>query len=185
MSFLRGKLVGVTAAEIVQSEAEAWLLWLTRGLPGAVGFVLRYACFRLTFKRLAGFCYVQHGVTIVHPRRLSVGRHFGCNTGTYINAIGEITIGDYVLIGTNVTISSGRHPVEGAEPPVFARPVVPHPIVIEDDVWIGANAVIMPGVRIARGSVIGANAVVTRDTAAYSVNVGMPARMIRSRVNRT
>ncbi|MFX5587290.1 DapH/DapD/GlmU-related protein, partial [Acinetobacter baumannii] len=72
--------------------------------------------------------------------------------------------GSYVLIGSNVTISSGQHPIEGELPPVFARQSIPKKIVIGDDVWIGAGAVIMPGVTIARGTVIGANAVVTRDT---------------------
>ncbi|HVA26972.1 MAG TPA: acyltransferase [Candidatus Baltobacteraceae bacterium] len=64
---------------------------------------------------------------------------------------------------------------------MFARPSVPKPIRIEDDVWIGAGAVILPGVVVRRGSVIGANAVVTRDTEEYSVNVGIPAKKIRSR----
>jgi acetyltransferase-like isoleucine patch superfamily enzyme len=66
-------------------------------------------------------------------------------------------------------------------PPVFARPAVPLPIVIEDDVWIGAGAVIMPGIRLRRGTVVGANAVVTRDTEEYSVMIGVPARKIRTR----
>ena len=66
-------------------------------------------------------------------------------------------------------------------PPVFARQSIPKKIVIGDDVWIGAGAVIMPGVTIARGTVIGANAVVTRDTEEYAVMVGAPARMLRKR----
>jgi acetyltransferase-like isoleucine patch superfamily enzyme len=56
------------------------------------------------------------------------------------------------------------------------------PVVIEDDVWIGANAVVMPGVTVRRGAVIGAGAVVTSDVEPYSVAVGVPARVIRSRI---
>jgi acetyltransferase-like isoleucine patch superfamily enzyme len=181
--FLSGKLAGIGLPELLFSQVEASAFWLVGGLPGIIGFVARAAAFKLFFKRLGGFCWVQHGVTIVSSNRLRIGKHFGCNSGTYINAVGEITIGDYVLIGSNVTISSGMHPIEGEEPPIFARPAVPKPIRIEDDVWIGAGAVIMPGIVLARGSVVGANAVVTRDTEAYSVNVGIPARKIRSRAN--
>lgn len=182
MSFLSDKLAGASVGELVVSQVEAIAFWLVGGLPGVIGFALRSLVYGAFFRHLGGFAWVQHGVTIVQANRLSVGRHFGCNTGTYINAIGTITIGDYVLLGSNVTISSGRHPIEGAYPPVFARPAEPLPIVIENGVWIAAGAVIMPGVTLREGTVIGANAVVTKDTEAFGVYVGAPARKIRSRV---
>ena len=143
---------------------------------------MRHPIYKLLFKRLGGLPIIQRGVTLVHTRRLSVGRHLGVNTGVYINGLGGVTIGDHVLIGNNVTISSGRHTIEGAQPPIFARPSVPDPIVIEDDVWIGANAVIMPGITLARGHVVAANAVVTRNTTPYEVVAGVPAKPIRSRI---
>jgi len=180
-NFLRDKIADISLKELLFSQIEATAFWLAGGLPGVLGFALRTAVFKLFFKRLGGFCWVQPGVTIVSSDRLRVGKHFGCNTGTYINAVGEITIGDYVLIGSNVTISSGIHSIEGEMPPVFARPAVPEPIRIEDDVWIGAGAVVLPGITLRRGSVVGANAVVTHDTEEYSVNVGVPAKKIRSR----
>jgi acetyltransferase-like isoleucine patch superfamily enzyme len=179
--FLQEKLGGRRPGDLVFSQVEALVVWLVGGLPGVPGFALRSAAYALLFKRLGGFAWIQPGVTFVESNRLAVGRHFGVNTGSYLNAIGGITIGDYVLIGSNVTISSGRHPIEGRLPPVFARPSVPDPIVIEDDVWIGAGAVIMPGVTLRRGTVVGANAVVTKDTDEYAVVVGIPARKIRDR----
>lgn len=180
-SFLRGKLRNVSLNDLLFSQIEAFVFWLVGGLPGLPGFAARFAAAKLLFRNAGGFCWIQPGVTIVQANRLSVGRHFGCNTGTYLNAIGGIAMGDYVLIGSNVTISSGRHPIEGQMPPVFARPAQPGPITIEDDVWIGAGAVIMPGITLRRGTVIGANAVVTRDTDEYGVYVGAPARLIRKR----
>lgn len=181
VEFLRQKLAGKSLTYLVYSQTEAFAFWLVGGLPGFPGFALRYAVCRIFFKHLRGFCWIDPGVTIVNANGLSVGRHFGCNTGSYIGAAGGITVGDYVLIGTNVTIASAVHPIEGREPPVFARPVVPAPVVIEDDVWIAAGAVILPGVTLRRGTVIGANSVVTRDTEAYGVYAGAPARFIRSR----
>jgi acetyltransferase-like isoleucine patch superfamily enzyme len=55
------------------------------------------------------------------------------------------------------------------------------PIVVEDDVWIGMNSIVLSGVRLARGSVIGAGSVVTKDTEPYSINCGNPARLVRKR----
>ena len=184
IAFLRDKLAGVSARDLVFSQIEAIVLWLVGGLPGAAGFASRAAAYKMLCARLDGFCWVQPGVTVVQANRLFIGRHFGCNSGSYINAVGGIRIGDYVLIGSNVTISSGMHSIDGRHPPIFARPPVPKEIVIGDDVWIGAGAVIMPGVTLGKGSVIGANAVVTADTQEYSVNVGAPARLVRFREER-
>src|ERR1035437_5138949 len=145
LKFLKEKVGPFGFGFIFRSQFEACLLWIFQYLPGAPGVFLRYPVYKLLFKRLDGLPWIQAGVTIVQTDNLEVGKHFGVNSGTYINAIGKIKIGNYVLIGSNVTISSGKHPIEGKMPPVFARPSEPLPITIEDDVWIGAGAVIMPG----------------------------------------
>lgn len=181
VQFLRGKIGHLRPRDLIFSQVEAIVVWLVGGLPGVPGFAVRSLVYRMLFRRLSGFAWIQPRVTFVQSDRLTVGSHFGINSGSYVNAIGGVTIGNYVLIGSNVTISSGQHPIEGMEPPVFARPAIPKPIVIEDDVWIGAGAVIMPGIILRKGTVIGANAVVTKDTPAYAVMVGAPAKMIRSR----
>ena len=180
-SFLQGKVGHLKLSEILRSQWEAFALWLFDGIPGVPGFALRTVIYKLLFKRLGGFVWVQPRVTFVQTDRLEIGAHFGANSGTYINAVGGIKIGNYVLIGSNVTISSGQHPIEGKYPPVFSRPCIPKPIIIEDDVWVGAGAVIMPGVTLRKGTVVGANAVVTRTTEEYSVVVGAPAKTIRHR----
>jgi maltose O-acetyltransferase len=181
ISFLKDKLENVSIPQLLRDEAEQTLLWLFKYAPGSLGFLLRYPIYKLLFKRLGSIPWIQANVTIWRTDRLVVGSHFGVNSGTYINAIGGIEIGDYVLIGSNVTISSGRHPIEGEYPPVFARPTIPEKIIIEDDVWIAANAVILPGVRLAKGTVVGANSVVVGDTEPYSVVAGVPAKLLRYR----
>lgn len=181
LAFIYRKISTLGVSAIVRSELEAWMLGLADLIPGFAGIFLRYPVYKLLFRRLGGLPIIQRRVTIVHTRRLTVGKHFGVNSGTYINALGDITIGDYVLIGSNVTISSGKHEIDGVEPPIFARPSTPLPIHIEDDVWIGAGAVIMPGVTLAKGSVIGAGAIVTKSTVPYGVFAGAPARLIRMR----
>lgn len=181
MGFLKEKLKDVSIGNLIFMELEGWGYWLFNTWPGSIGMVMRNFMYRIFFKSKKGFLYVQPRVTIVESNKFSVGKNCGINTGTYINAKGSIVFGDNVLIGSNVTISSGKHPIDGREPAVYQRPTIPLPIVIEDDVWIGANAVVMPGITLKKGTVVGAGAVVTKDTMEYSVVVGAPARHIRYR----
>lgn len=181
ISFLREKFGHIKLSHFIFLEIEGFLLWISNGMPGTIGFILRSAITKMLFKRKDGFSWIRPRVTLVETNRLEIGKHLGINSGSYINAIGGITIGDYVLIGSNVTISSGMHPIEGKLPPVFARAVISKPIVIENDVFIGAGAVIMHGVTLRKGTVVGANSVVTKDTEEYSVVVGAPAKKIRNR----
>ncbi|WP_320780844.1 sugar O-acetyltransferase [Streptomyces sp. CRN 30] len=89
----------------------------------------------------------------------------------------DIRIGDGVMIAPNVTLTTTGHPVHPARRVDFAR--FSEPIVIEDKVWIGSNAVVLPGVRIGYGSVIGAGSVVSRDVPPMVVAVGTPCRVLR------
>lgn len=180
-SFLKHKLTTVSFATLLRMELEGWLQALVVPWPGIVGFGLRNVVLSLLLKGKRGMVWTQPQVRLVHCERITIGSNCGINSGTYINGLGGVSIGDYVLIGSNVTISSGRHPIEGHSPPVFARPCEPVAISIEDDVWIGAGAVILPGVRLRRGTVVGANSVVTKDTEEYSVVVGAPAKLLRYR----
>ena len=99
----------------------------------------------------------------------SFGEHVFINQGCFFLDLGGITIGDRVMIGPRVTLSTAGHPVELEERYDF---ITHAPIVIEDDVWIGAAATITPGVTVGRGSVVGAGAVVAQDVPALSVVTG-------------
>jgi acetyltransferase-like isoleucine patch superfamily enzyme len=90
---------------------------------------------------------------------------------------GNVTIGDRASFGPNVTLVTSSHPNESQIRAV--APVSRGPVVVEADAWIGAGAVILPGVRIGRGAVVGANAVVTKDVARLNVVAGQPAKVIR------
>lgn len=103
---------------------------------------------------------------------------------THITAINTIIIGNDVLTGSDVLISDNNHGEnrtikELDIPPRRRKLSSKGNIVIEDNVWIGDKAVILGGVTIGRGSVIGANAVVTKSIPPYSIAVGNPARVIR------
>ncbi|MSR07495.1 MAG: acyltransferase [Gemmatimonadetes bacterium] len=89
----------------------------------------------------------------------------------------NLTIGDRVSIAPRVTIVTSSHP-NNSHIRAFA-PVRQGPIVIESDAWIGAGAVILPGVRIGRGAIVGANAVVTSDVPPLHVVAGQPAKTVQ------
>jgi acetyltransferase-like isoleucine patch superfamily enzyme len=96
----------------------------------------------------------------------SFGERVFINQGCFFLDFGGITIGDRVMIGPRVTLSTAGHPVEPDERYEF---ITHAPIVIGDDVWIGAAATITPGVTIGHGSVVGAGAVVAKDVPPLSV----------------
>jgi galactoside O-acetyltransferase len=102
---------------------------------------------------------------------------FGNVNITFVDDV-AITIGNGVMIAPTVTLTTTGHPVHPERRVDFAR--FSEPIVLEDKVWVGSNAVIMPGVRVGRGSVVGAGSVVTRDVPPMTVVVGVPARVVRT-----
>lgn len=111
----------------------------------------------------------------------------GDNTyiGEYNNiraAGGSITIGNNCLISQHISIVASNHGIEKDKLIVEQRwPEDKINVVIEDDVWIGANSVILPGVTIHKGAVIGAGSVVTKDVPEYAIVAGNPARILKYR----
>lgn len=108
-----------------------------------------------------------------------------CSFGNYchISSINKIVIGNNVLAGKWVTITDNSHgAVDKANlklPPLDRKLYSKGAVIIEDDVWIGDKATILPNVSIGQGSIIGANAVVTKDVPKYSVVAGNPATIIK------
>ena len=115
--------------------------------------------------------------------RLVIGDDVLLNTGVIINADcgGRIRIGNKVLLGPNVVIRAAGHRFGDLQQPILAQGHEPGSIDIGDDVWIGANAVILPNVRIGSGCVVGAGSVVTRDLPDHAIAMGVPARVSKIR----
>ena len=111
-----------------------------------------------------------------------MGDNISVNTNVQIGAGGgRIVIGSNVLIGANVVLRSADHGLRATEL-IKGQPLSLGTINIEDDVWIGSNAVITSNVTLAKGTVVGAGAVVTKSTDPYSIVGGVPARKISHRV---
>ncbi|MCL6285269.1 hypothetical protein M3P21_17205 [Ruegeria sp. 2012CJ41-6] len=107
-----------------------------------------------------------------------------CFVGAYtiLNGQGGLTIGDNALIGGHCHIVAGNHKFGDLTRPMNAQGFESQGIVIEDDVWLGGGVTVLDGVRIGRGSIISAGAVVTRDVAPLSIMGGVPAKLFRKRV---
>ncbi|MBE6421453.1 MAG: CatB-related O-acetyltransferase [Elusimicrobium sp.] len=121
------------------------------------------------------------------------GRHtyFGSN---FTRMHEQSTVGSFCSIGKNVAIGPSQHPIDWLSTAPFQyveykkltedQPILSYsypPTVVENDVWIGNNAVIKDGITVANGCIIASNAVLTRDTEPYGIYAGVPAKLIRKR----
>jgi acetyltransferase-like isoleucine patch superfamily enzyme len=114
------------------------------------------------------------------PVKLGHKVDIGCNV--ILTSGNGITIGNSVLIAGNCYIGGGRYITDRTDIPMMEQGVYSKgPVVIEDDVWLGAGVTVLDGVKIGRGSVIGAGALVTKDLPEFSVAVGVPAKVVKSR----
>jgi acetyltransferase-like isoleucine patch superfamily enzyme len=93
--------------------------------------------------------------------------------------IGPVTIGNDIRLAQNITLSGLNHNYQDVNIPIHVQGVSTSPIVIEDETWIGANVVVLAGVKVGRHSIIAAGSVVTKDIPPFSVAAGNPARVLK------
>lgn len=109
---------------------------------------------------------------------ITIDQSFYANVGCHF--LGEIKIGKNVMVGPKVVVWGRNHGMD-RESPMNSQKSVSEKVSIGDDVWIGAAAIILPGVRIGNGVVVGAGSVVTKDVEDFAVVVGNPAEIIKYR----
>lgn len=117
-----------------------------------------------------------HGRSRTHAGGLVIGRHTAISRNCVLDARGPLRIGNNVSLSPDVALLTTQHLHGDPGFDIESRPVV-----IEDHVWVGYRATVMPGVTVGRGAVIAAGAVVTADVAALSIVGGVPARPIGQR----
>ncbi|MCX6239386.1 MAG: acyltransferase [Bacteroidia bacterium] len=118
------------------------------------------------------FCTINNGVgDILIGQRSRIGMN---NV-----LIGPVTIGNDVILAQNIVMSGLNHGYEDITIPPHNQPVTKKKIILEDEVWIGANSVVLAGVTIGKHAVVAAGSVVTKNVPAYSVVVGNPAKVIK------
>jgi acetyltransferase-like isoleucine patch superfamily enzyme len=121
------------------------------------------------------------GVWIAPGRKLVLGDDVDLATGVIVTTSGGVTIGARTLVGYRAQILSTNHVVPDGQADIFTSGHDRKPVCIGEDAWIGAQAIILPGVSIGKGAVVAAGSVVSKDVDAYTIVAGVPARLIRRR----
>lgn len=106
-----------------------------------------------------------------------IGDH--TRVGLHNTVIGPVTIGHHVNLAQGITITALNHNFEDKSQRIDVQGVSTKPVIIGDDIWIGANAVVLPGVSIGNHSVVAAGAVVTKDVPPHTLVAGVPAKIIK------
>ena len=106
-----------------------------------------------------------------------IGNH--TRIGLHNTIIGPVTIGSHVNLAQGITITALNHNFDDSEKRIDQQGISSKEVVLEDDIWVGANAVILPGVTIGKHAVVAAGAIVTKDVPPHSLVAGVPAKVIR------
>lgn len=121
---------------------------------------------------IESFCCINNAVGDV-----IIGDH--TRVGLHNTIIGPVTIGSHVNLAQGITVTALNHNFEESCKRIDEQGVTTKPVIIGNDIWIGANAVILPGVSIGDHSVVAAGAVVTKDVPPHSLVAGVPAKIIK------
>ncbi|MDD3296625.1 MAG: acyltransferase [Candidatus Omnitrophica bacterium] len=188
-------------------EINRWLSFFIIWMPGYLGNKFRYSLYRSHFFSCGKKVNILPGCYIRDFKNISLGNNvqFGPNVQIYaagsgnesieikdntafnsnvmINADqgGKITIGNDVLVGPNVVFRASNHVFSNRNIPIRDQGHKAGLIRVDDDVWIGANAIILPDVTIGKGAIIAAGAVVTKKVDEYAIVAGVPAKQIGTR----
>lgn len=192
---MNGPTLGTRLRNIGEEALVASVAWI----PTPLGIAVRLAAWRWFFAR-CGIVRFGTGLTIAGMKNISLGD--GCRVGrlcfltandgelkladnvavspcAHLGAdSGYIEIGAQTAIGPGTIIRAANHNFYRQDIPIMSQGHSEGSVIIGDDVWIGANCVITPDVRVGRGAIVGAGAVVTRNVAPFSIVGGVPAREI-------
>lgn len=186
----------------LRAALEEFWIALFAWVPTPVGLMLRLAAWRWLFAR-CGSVRFGTGLTLMGCRNIELGNGVRLGRGSFVTAndgslvlgdnvavspcahlgadAGRIEIGAHTAIGPGTVIRAANHRFERQDLPIMRQGHQPGQVIVEEDVWIGANCVITPDVRIGRGAVVGAGAVVTRNVAPFTIVGGVPAKLIGRR----
>jgi maltose O-acetyltransferase len=143
--------------------------------------LVRRLCAKQLFYSCGSNINLEYGAYFGSGRNVEVGDFSGIGINCRIN--GPVKIGSAVMMGPDVVILARNHKFDRTDIPMSAQGAsIDKKVIIDDDVWIGTRAIILPGVHIGKGSIIGAGAVVTKDVPSYAIVGGNPAKVLKYRI---
>lgn len=173
-----------TVARWLPRRTSRTVLVIGRNSNSKLARAARYIALRRIAHTCGDLVDVRASCFLLSPDNLSLGSRISIHPFCYIDATGGLTIGNDVSIAHGVSILTTEHVFSDTTVPIRDQGVVSHPTRIGSDVWIGAGARILAGVSIGNGSVVAAGSVVKNDVPAGAVVAGVPARVIKSRLDR-
>lgn len=167
--------------QLVRHLAHEWLKALLASLPNdVISCAIKRICLRWLGFDIGSKALIYRHVLLLG--RVSVGEGASVSNNSCLSGAGAgIRIGRNVMIAPNCCLVAFNHGTALNGTPMIRQPLVEAPIVIEDDVWIGANCTITAGVTIHTGAIVAANSVVTQDVGPHEIVGGTPARFIKHR----
>jgi maltose O-acetyltransferase len=153
-----------------------------QGLWFKIGLLMDHYAYSKILRSFGEDTTVHPSVEIRHPERVSIGSRTSVNHGSELHGAGGIEIGDGTLIAFNVLILSSMREFRNRGA-IGKQHKVTKPVRIGSDAWIGAAAIILPGVTIGDHAIVGAGAVVTKDVEEWEIVAGNPARHLGSRLD--
>ena len=156
-----------------------------RLVRGNKGLALRYVLLKSLARNCGDNISIHPNVYLLNPENLSIGNNVSIHPMCYIecgkNKEYGIYIGDDVSIAHGVTVMATEHKYDNLYIPIKDQGTISKTVIIEENVWIGAKATILSGNIIKSGSIVGANAVVTKNVENNNIVGGVPARVIKVR----
>lgn len=141
-----------------------------------------YARFwKLFVKHMGDNVYIMPKCLLYSPGNISIGNNVSINHHTYLTGAGGLDIGNWVMFGTNCNVLTTNHRYDDYKVPMMLQGFSSGKVIIEDDVWIGSSVIILPNVKIGKGSIVAAGSVVNKDVPPYSIVGGVPAKLLKSR----
>ena len=157
---------------------------IVKYLPTPFGDIARFLVLRVFFAEIRTHV-IHEGVTFRDVWRVKVGKNSEIMDYVFFSGHGSITIGDNVLIGRNTAFYSLEHAFDDLNTLICKQPVVPKPIVVHDNVYIGTNVVVLGGSIINTGAVIGASSVVKGVIPEDAIVAGVPGKILKYRTDST
>ncbi|BBO72968.1 acyltransferase [Desulfosarcina widdelii] len=156
-----------------------YLNFFFKDIPGRLGMEIRKLLYERYLRHAGKNLMVYEGVHIRNIDKLSVGDNVALGVNNFIQAAGEVEIGNNAIFAPDVKIWSANHKYDDLEKPIFEQGYDYKKVVIGNNVWIASNVFIMPGAELGDGVVVSAGAVVgAKKIPPYTILAGNPARKI-------
>jgi len=171
-----------TQSKMVNRLFNYWLdfeLMLLRWVGHIPVHTVRLLCYKLAGMQIGEGTRIHMWCNFFNPGNIKIGKDTIIGDHAFLDGRGELTIGDHVDIASQVLIYNSQHDIEAND-----FHAVEEKVIIKDYVFIGPRAIILPGVKIGKGAVVAAGAVVTKDVEPFTIVGGIPAQKIGERQNK-